>query len=136
MTLTIEINPDLEKQLRDLAAKAGLEPGDYVVNTLREWLSQAHQTQAPHLAEIESELLQQINEGLPQEVWQCYNELVEKRRRETLTPDEHAALIKLSDEIEGANARRFEKLVELAELRRVSLEDLMRELGIKAPAHA
>jgi len=61
------------------------------------------------------------------------NELIAKRRAETLTPDEHAALIALSDQIEDLNARRVECLAELARLRQLSLSELMQQLGLKLP---
>jgi predicted ATPase len=76
-------------------------------------------------------LLQQINQGLPQETWQRYHELIDKRRAESLTPDEHATLIALSDQIEELNARRVGYLVELARLRQTPLEALMQQLGIQ-----
>jgi hypothetical protein len=58
-----------------------------------------------------------LNQGLPPEMWQRYHELLVKRRTETLTPDEQAALIALSDHIEALNARRMARLVELVRLR-------------------
>ena len=83
----------------------------------------------------EADLLQRINQGLPQETWQRYIELVARRRAETLTPDEHVALVALGDQIEEANARRIEYLVELATLRHTTLEALMRELSISGPTY-
>jgi len=134
VTLTIEINPELEDQLRNEAKKAGLEPKDYVLSTLKDRLRHP-EPEMPYLTERESDLLLQINEGLPQELWHRYNELRKKPREESLTADEHALLIEISDSIESANARRVEKLVELARVRKVSLEALIHELGIKAPSY-
>lgn len=74
--------------------------------------------------------IQKINEGLPPETWQHYNTLIEKRQSETLTPDEHATLIGISDRIEELNARRMEYLAELARLRRIPLSAFMQQLGI------
>ncbi len=89
----------------------------------------------PCLLEAETHLLQQINQGLPQELWQRYHELLNKRREARLTPDEQAAVIVLSDRIEEVNAHRIEHLVELARLRQTSLGTLMQHLGIKAPPY-
>lgn len=83
----------------------------------------------------ETTLLQKINQGLPLATWQRYHELVAKRRAETPTPEEHAGLIALSNQIEEAHARRMEYLVELARLRQISLEALMEQLGIKTPEY-
>ena len=136
MVLTIEITPELESQVREQAKQQGLGADEYVVNILQEHLRHTQQHDARRLSETESRLLQQINEGLPPEMWRRYNELTAKRRAETLTPDEHAALIALSDQIEELNAHRLESLAELARLRQISLSELMQQLGIKAPPHA
>jgi hypothetical protein len=87
--------------------------------------------QPQSLSREEAALLQQINKGLPEEVWQRYRALVARRRAETLTPEEHKELIELSDRMEEVNARRMEHLVELARLRRMSLEAVMQQLGIR-----
>jgi len=135
MTLTIDITPELEAQLREEAAKRGLDAREYIVKTLREHLRQTQNQRAPSLPEAEAGLLQKINEGLPPEIWRRYDELFAKRRAETLTPEEQNTLIALSDQIEELNARRIEYLVELARLRQTSLPALMQELGIKAPPY-
>jgi hypothetical protein len=135
MPLRLDITPELESQLCEEAAKYGLDTSEYIVQTLQSQLAQTQSSDAPHLSETETRLLQKINEGLPPETWQHYNTLIEKRQAETLTPDEHTTLIRLSDRIEELNARRMEHLAELARLRRVSLSALMQQLGITAPPH-
>ena len=77
-----------------------------------------------------------FNEGPSPDLWQRYNKLIAKRQAETLTPDEQAVLIALSDQIEEFNAHRLESLAELARLRQTSVLDLMQQLGIKAPSYA
>jgi len=137
MTITIDLPPHLEARLREEAARAGLDADTFIRNALEERVRQPHTHDTPpHLPREEAELLQRINEGLPPAVWQRYQELDAKRRAETLTPEEHASLIALSDQIEGANARRIEYLVELSRLRQVSLETVMDQLGIQAPKYA
>lgn len=84
----------------------------------------------------ESELLARINKGLPPESQSQYDELVAKRQAGTLSSDEHRELLRLSDEIERLNAERLDHLSQLARLRRTSLPELMRALGIEAPSHA
>ncbi len=128
MTVTIDITPELESQLRDEAAKQGLDAKGYIVHTLEEHLRQTRNVR--HLAKGEADLLRKINQGLPQETWQRYNQLIQKRRMEILSPEEQATLIKISDQIEQANAQRVEYLVQLARLRQMPLEQLMRTLGI------
>ncbi len=128
MTVTIDITPELESQLRDEAAKRGLDAKGYIVHTLEEHLRQTRSVR--HLTKGEADLLRKINQGLPQKTWHRYNQLIQKRRLETLSSEEHAALIKISDQIEQVNAQRVEYLAQLAGIRRIPLEQLMRTLGI------
>ena len=89
------------------------------------------QRQVPHLSQQESELLQKINRGISEDIWRPYRALVVRRDAGQLTEEEQGELIRLSDEIEELHAERIGYLVELAQLRPVSLEDLMDALGIK-----
>ncbi|HLK55597.1 MAG TPA: hypothetical protein VKU00_03485 [Chthonomonadaceae bacterium] len=132
MTLTIELTPELEAQLREEAAKIGSDTNTYVVQTLEERLQRKNPPLVPsHLSQEESALLQMINQGLPEAIWQEYHDLVAKRRAETLTPEEHARLIALSDVIAEAHTERMVRVGELARLRNMSLKALMKQLDIK-----
>ena len=91
---------------------------------------------APSLSRDESTLLQQINKGLPPDVQQRYDVLIEKRQAETLTPDEHQELIIFNNQAEETDAERVKALAALAQLRNVSITDLMNELGIHPPSYA
>jgi hypothetical protein len=133
-TITLELTPELEQQLRDEAVIQGLDPNHYIVNALKERLRPVSRD-VSRLSKAEADLLQNINLGLPPEMWEHYHALLAKRRAETLTPQEQATLIEISDQIEQANARRIHYLIELASLRGTSLEAVMQELGIEAPAY-
>jgi hypothetical protein len=135
MTLTLEITPDLEAALRQTAEREGLPPDRYVLNLLRERLHR-NQTAPPRLPREEVKLLEKINEGLAAETWQRYHELKAKRDAATLTPEEHAELIALSDTIEAWNVRRLEFVAELARLREVPFPELVRQLGLVPAADA
>ena len=91
---------------------------------------------APSLPPRESELLARINEGLPQRVADRYQELIGKRQAASLTSEEYAELLRLTDEVEELNAERIKHLAELARLRKTSLSNLMTELGIQTPPNA
>lgn len=134
MTITLTIPPDVETQVRQAAGKAGITPDKYIVNVLEQHLQQGTH-KASRLSKTEATLLEQINLGVSQETWQRYRELVKKRRAETLGVDEQKVLIGITDEIETANARRMSALVELAQLRKTSLDAVMDDLGIKAPGY-
>jgi hypothetical protein len=83
------------------------------------------------LPEEEAQLLLKINQGVPADVRARYESLRQKREAETLTDAEYNALIQLSNQIEKIGAQRLEALASLAQLRQVSLLDLMATLGIQ-----
>ena len=91
---------------------------------------------APNLSQRETDLLQRINEGVPDIVRQRYRQLNAKRQAETLSEPEHSELLSLVDRIELADADRLGCLIELANLRGVTVAALMQQLGIQAPAYA
>jgi hypothetical protein len=66
-------------------------------------------------------------------VQQRYDDLIAKRQAETLTPDEHAELLRLSDQTERVHAERIAALAALAQIRQTTLPDLMRDVGIAPP---
>lgn len=90
---------------------------------------------APRLSETESDLLLKINRGVPEALQKRYNALIAKRQAETLSKKEHDELLRMTSRIERLDVERTKYLVALARLRKKSLTTLMRELGIKAPAH-
>lgn len=89
------------------------------------------QRKAPHLSRQESEYLLKINEGFSAEFYTQYNALQEKLQEETLSPEEHQTLLQLNDKLEAKNVERMQYLIELAQLRSVSLDDLMQQLGLQ-----
>ena len=88
----------------------------------------------PVLSERETELLLQINQGLPPATGKRMKELIAKRRSCTITEDELQELIGITDEVERLNVERVKHLIELAALRNVSLDELMDQLGIRPAA--
>ena len=128
--ITLDLSPELETQLRAEAAKQGLDPERYILETLHSQLAVIQEAPS-HLSGAEAELLQQINLGLSSDLWREYHTLIDKRHAETLTVDEYQRLIELSDQIEALNVQRMQALVHLATLRQQSLEDVMDALGFK-----
>jgi hypothetical protein len=129
MTLMLNIDPVLEQRLREHAARRGINPDSYAVAAIEERLRLDSGPPA-RLSHEESELLSQISVGLSEEIWRHYDQLIAKRRAESLTPDEHQKLMQITNTIEEDHARRIGLLVKLAHLRNVPLESLMRDLGI------
>ena len=154
MPVTIELTPELEARLRREAARLGLPPEAYVARALEQHLGAgnpvggngsngpATDTAAASpggsnvhgLSAVEADLLQRINLGLPPDFWSAYRALLRRRDEGTLTPEEQASLVEMSDRVEEANARRMTALATLAKLRGIGLETLMRDLGVSGSA--
>ena len=83
----------------------------------------------------ESELLLKINQKLPANIQQRFNELLSKRQTEQLSLAEQQTLIHLSEQIEQANVERITRIQELAQLRGVTLDVMMQNLGIETPEY-
>jgi deferrochelatase/peroxidase EfeB len=125
-TINLTLSPELEQRLRTETLKQGLEPDLYILNTFQEHLQPSIPTSQP----TEADLLQQINIGFSAQTWEQYHTLIAKRRAETLSPEEHDQLIQLSNRLENLNVARIQALIQLANLRNQTLEDLMQNLGI------
>jgi hypothetical protein len=72
------------------------------------------------LSQAEAQFLVKINQGLPAEVQRRHDELIDKRRDESLSSEEHSELLRLTDQIENLEAQRMQHLSELARYRKVS----------------
>ena len=141
MPVTVELPQELEARLRREAARQGIDPNAFVARALEQHLRGAEQSggngagsdvgaSVAHLPAREAELLQQINTGLPPDVWAEYRRLLARRADGTLTPAEQQSLVELSDRIEEANASRLALAAELARLRGDTLDTIVRELGL------
>ena len=92
--------------------------------------------QNPNLPALEIELLQKINQTLPDEVQQQYNDLSEKMLSGAISPNEHQELLKLIDIVEQNDGDRLQHLIQLSQLRNISLPELMQQLDIHPqPVH-
>jgi hypothetical protein len=94
------------------------------------------ESRVPKLSQQESELLRLINQGVPPYLQQRYDALLRKRRQARLTRAENRELLVLTKHMEQADVERLRRLAELAQLRGLSLPDLMRQLGLNPPEPA
>lgn len=85
---------------------------------------------ASNIRKQEAELLLEINRGLSPELQKRFDELAEKLAAENMTFNEREEFLTLTDQIEKQDAKRIGLLGKLAEIRQISLDDLMRELQI------
>ncbi len=83
----------------------------------------------------ETRLLLAINECVSVELTDRAESLIEKRDECSLTVEENSELLQLADEVERRGVERLEALSKLAELRGVSLRELMQSLGVAAADH-
>lgn len=90
----------------------------------------------PTLSPAESELLQKINQAVPAELTRRYAKLTAKRQKGVITPTELRELCDLTDQVESADANRLMYLTQLAQLRKLPLEMVMRDLEIPARKYA
>jgi hypothetical protein len=87
---------------------------------------------APSLPQAEADLLLKINAGVvPTALQERWAELDGRFQQGTLTAEERAEHLELLDQIELLNAERMGYLVQLAQLRQLSLPELMAQLQIK-----
>lgn len=82
------------------------------------------------LSEQETTLLLKINHALPEELHQEFIALRDRRNNDIITDTEYERLTEVSDRIEELAAERAGELVELANLRQMSLMQVMDDLGI------
>jgi hypothetical protein len=130
---TINIKAQLSKQdLLEAVEQLSLSELEGFVQDIIVLKAKHH---APSLSKDETELLLKINQSLSPELQSRYQVLIDKRKEETLTEQEYQELIHLSDQVELHQAQRLEYLAQLAQLRQISLTDLMAQIGIKPIIH-
>jgi hypothetical protein len=130
--VTSDIEIDFDEVLNGLAR---LETSD-LAQLVEQVIALQARRRAPSMPKNEADLLQKINQGPSPEVRRRYEGLTAKLRAETIMPEEHQDLLQLIDQIELADAERMQHLIALAQLRQVSVDALMHQLGIRPPAYA
>ncbi len=113
-----------------VAAANGLDESD-LDQALHQIATLRARRKSPVLPPEESKLLLKINQSIPADLRSHYEILREKREAETLTHDDHERLIQLGQQIEEIGVQRLEALATLAQLRHISLVELMAALGIE-----
>lgn len=125
--VTSQIEIDFEDMLKGVAQLESNELEQFTEKVI----ALRAQRRAPHLPNREAELLQHIHQGVAPNIRQRYADLARKLQDETLTSAEQDELVGLTDVMEEADAERMENLILLAQLRNVSVDVLMMQLGIR-----
>ena len=136
MDIHIQIGSELESQLRREAESRGMSLDRHIVDLLESVRPNASSVSTKRLSAQETDLLQKINSAIPTKIWLQYRALVEKKMARTISPTELEELIQLSNQIEVANAERIVFLGKLAQLRGITLRQVMQDLGLKPAAYA
>ena len=129
MSLVLQINPSLERRMRQNALQKGVELSQYIVQFLeKNFPEEKPKTKA--LLKREATLLQEIETTISIETWERYHILRNKRQTETITDIESTEYATINQQIEAANVKRLASIIELAKIRKISLDDLMQDLGL------
>jgi hypothetical protein len=130
---TIQLRADLSTE--DLIRAVDQLPPSELDDFVQRVLSLRARRQTRALDATEASLLQRINQAFPREKHDRYHELIKLRDARTLTPEQSRELLELTDQVELAEADRVEALGKLAQLRKVSLDQLLHDLGIRPAPH-
>jgi hypothetical protein len=91
----------------------------------------AHRSNVPLIKSAESDLLLKINAGFPTSKWERLQYLDWKMESTGLNEKEAAESLKLAVAYENHSVDRLQLLIKLANLRGVSLDEVMAQLGLK-----
>ena len=81
--------------------------------------------------DLELNLLAKINQGLDDVIHQRLAILTVKQKSETISKEEYEELLKLVKIVENNNVERLQYLWQLAQLKKMPVRTLMKELNIK-----
>lgn len=120
--------------LMQSAAQMPVPELERFVQELNALLTQRRTTESPYR---ERYLLGKINTTvLGREKTERYKYLIYKHEYETISDKEHAELLLLAEEEEGIRVQRLTYLVELTQLKDITLPKLMEDLGLNRPQYA
>ena len=129
MALTVKLPSEVEANVRQRAAARGVDPQGFVVDVLRHQFAPPPKRSANVLDAEETRLFQIINKPLPGKTRERYDELVRKRRRNRISRLEYDELLRLTNVVEKAHARRLKAAAELAEYQGVDFDALLDQLA-------
>lgn len=126
----IRVEPDLAEAYNSAPAQEQAR----LKAVLRTELRLVRKPTTPRLSKKESELFLKINDCLSDEHQERYDALTKKRLGGELSDAEHAELGELIKEIEQLWARRLRAVADLARLRKVTPETIIKQLELSPSA--
>jgi uncharacterized membrane protein YccC len=126
----VQVNSQIEIDFADMLQGVARLENNELEQFADQVIALRAQRRASSLPQHEAELLQRINHGISTEMRMRLRQLSDKVLEEIATDDEQDELIQLSNRIEEADAQRLRDLTLLANIRKVSLDELMKQLDI------
>jgi hypothetical protein len=126
MSLTIQLPMTTEHYLRENATREGMTLERYIAQLLTVVSAKKQKKSL-----TEAELLEHCQLAVQTDDLAEYHRLRTLYKSNTLTNEERESLIQLNELIEIAHAKRMGYVLQLAQLRHISLEKAMHDLGIK-----
>ena len=123
--------PTMQIETEQLLSAALQLPRNELENFVRQLFVRKARAETPCLAPAETELLSKISQDIPPQARRRMNELIGRRHAGSITQEELAELIQLTDYAEDFNAERMKHLFALSALRNVPLDELMQQLNIR-----
>ncbi|MEM7126545.1 MAG: STAS/SEC14 domain-containing protein [Chloroflexota bacterium] len=130
---TVQLRSEVNIELHELIGGVSQLETAEIEQILSEISLILAQRKAKSLPAQESALLRKIGESVPDDVQNRYDELQKKLLAEELEGDEHQELLGLIQIVEEADVDRLKCLIELSQLRNITLDQLMTQLGLEAP---
>jgi hypothetical protein len=124
----IQVEPDLADAFNAAPKTRKKQALSAMRQVLR--LARKHKVKVPRLSKKETGLFLKINRALPEDKQQRYDELTVKRFEATLTKREHAELLRLIEDWQQIWSERWQAVIDLAKLRKISPREMMKQLSI------
>lgn len=129
---TIELKKGLNVELETIIMGLSQLEADDLTDFFVRLNQQVQQTASPiDAAQQDILLLKQIKSKIPQTVVNRLKALQLKRQKGVISDKENAEILLISDFIENKSAERIYLLGQLAQLRKVSITDLAKQLDLK-----
>lgn len=93
------------------------------------------QRMSGELTDEEHRLLERIKSGLSRHKQIRFDYLIARRDTRTLSTEEYQELLKLTEEIEKYDLLRLKRIAKLADLRKITLPEVMRIFNLQALGH-
>lgn len=130
---TIELKKGLNVELETIIMGLSQLEVDDLTDFFVRLNQQVQQTASPiDAAQQDILLLKQIKSKIPQTVVNRLKALQLKRQKGVISDKENAEILLISDFIENKSAERIYLLGQLAQLRKVSITDLAKQLDLKS----